>query len=136
VKDHIQKQKNTIVFFYLEKVKRFLSTMATAEPSASSLPKIRIERDGEKLGRVRLAHSSTAAQLRTTISNKFQVSSNTHFLDKEGYRLDTEDEATEKISDLLNEKGIIEMKTDANVSIPMERSNKTKVHTFKCFSAI
>ncbi len=110
--------------------------MATAEPSASSLPEIRIEHDGEKLGRVRLAHSSTATQLRTTISNKFQISSNTYFLDKEGYRLHTEDEATEKISDLLNEKGIIEMKTDANVSIPMERSNKTKVHTFKCFSAI
>jgi len=110
--------------------------MATAEPSTSSLPEIRIEHEGEKLGRVRLAHSSTAAQLRTTISNKFQVSPNTDFLHKKGYRLDTEDEATENISDLLNEKDVIAMKTDANIPIPMEGSNETKVHTFKCFSAI
>jgi hypothetical protein len=129
------KTEEYYLFFYLKKVKRLVSTMATAEPSASSLPEIRIEHDGEKLGRIRLAHSSTAAQLRTTISNQFQLSSHTYFLDKEGYPLDTEDETTEKISDLLNERGIIAMKTDANISIPMERSNKTKVQTLKCFSA-
>ncbi len=97
--------------------------LATAAPSSSSLPKIRIEINWEKLGHVRLSDSSTVAQLRIKISEKFQVPSNTYFIDSEGYLLNIEDEKTEKIRDLLDDNRVIQMEADIDIPIPEKRGN-------------
>src|ERR1700722_10786112 len=95
--------------------------MATGKASPKLHPVIRIEVDGEKVGRLGIAYSSTAAELRTILSQRYKdkVSSNVDFLDANGYCVHTEDEQSVTISDLITgEHCIIKLKTNQNRVIP------------------
>jgi hypothetical protein len=100
-----------------------MATPALSEKLVTSIP---IEVDGKKLGRVKLAYSSSAAELRTTISDKFVLPSSTFFLDSKGYRVSMQDEKEETISELLNDNGIVQMETDAPIPIPERRQNVSR----------
>ncbi len=89
--------------------------MATSENSSEKTSMIRIEINGEK-HRLRLSHSSSAAQLRAILSNQDQISSNTHFLDNEDCIVYPDDEKSIPISQLLNKNNLIKLVTTKNQS--------------------
>ena len=91
--------------------------MATSEPSKDLPSVIRIEIDGRKVGRLQLAHSSTAAQLRSILGPRYNLSSDVHFVDADGYCVYIEDEQSVSISDLFNEDRVVRLKTDQNKAI-------------------
>jgi len=85
---------------------------------------IRIDIDGEK-HRLELTHSSTAAELRNILTERYHISFNTHFLDSEGYTLFPGDEQSITINQLLMENNIVRLITDKNKSnsIPILEMN-------------
>lgn len=72
---------------------------------------INIKVDGEKFARTRFSRSSTVAQLRKILSEKHNLSSNTHFLDNTDYPLAKVDEETELVEVLLHVDNIVLIET-------------------------
>jgi hypothetical protein len=100
--------------------------MATSQPPTGQNSLIRIDIDGKKY-RLNLSHLSSAAQLRTILVERYQIPSDTHFLDPEGYALFPGDEQSVSISELLNENNVIRSKLVKNKSTPIkipEENNK------------
>lgn len=85
--------------------------MATSEETSI----IRIDIDGVK-HRLELSQSSSAAQLRTILSNRYQISLNTHFLDNEDYTVFPDDEESTPISQLLDKNNLVKLVTTKNES--------------------
>jgi hypothetical protein len=82
---------------------------------------IYVELDGIQFARVRLAHSSTVAELRITLLKKHRSSPHTYFLDPRGYRLSKEDENKDTIEQLLDANDTVIMKSV--VGIPKQRTS-------------
>jgi hypothetical protein len=82
---------------------------------------IYVELDGIQFARVRLALSSTVAQLRITLLKEHRSPSHTYFLDTRGYRLSKEDENIDKIEQLLDANDTVIMESVAD--IPKRRTS-------------
>jgi hypothetical protein len=82
---------------------------------------IYVELDGIQFARVRLAHSSTVAELRSTLSKNYRLPPHNHFLDVRGYRLSKEDENIDTIEQLLDANDTVIM--ESVVDIPKRRTS-------------
>ncbi|CAF3762825.1 unnamed protein product [Rotaria sp. Silwood1] len=105
--------------------------MATNVLSIDQSHVVYIEIDETKIGRISLPYSTTVAELRIQLSERYSISSSTHFVDSKGYPMSTMDEQTIDISHLLCENDVIKLKTDANISIPEKKKSEVASGRFE-----
>ncbi|CAF3745648.1 unnamed protein product [Rotaria sp. Silwood1] len=105
--------------------------MATNVLSIDQSRVVYIEIGETKIGRISLPYSTTVAELRIQLSERYSISSSTHFVDSKGYPVSTMDEQTIDISHLLCENDVIKLKTDANISIPEKKKSEVASGRFE-----
>jgi hypothetical protein len=89
----------------------------TARTFSSDAPSlIYINLDGKPFFRIKLVHSSSAAELRAKLSEKHRLPLNTYFVDIKGYRISEADENRETIEQLLHTNDTIILKRDDIIS--------------------
>jgi hypothetical protein len=97
--------------------------MSATASLTEQLPVVHIEVGKTKTGRIVIAHSTTAAQLRAQLSERYDISSNMHFIDSKGFPLSTKDEQSTVIRDLLTDTDVVQLQADENISIPEKKKS-------------
>ncbi|CAF5079516.1 unnamed protein product, partial [Rotaria sp. Silwood1] len=97
--------------------------MATSQSSIEQTSVVCLDIDGKK-HRLKLFDVSTAAELRKKLSERYDISSNTCFLDAEDRHVYIEDEESIIVKELLTEKNSIRLRTNESKLTPIQISDK------------